>query len=107
MLYFNPKDTAPGCTIGAMPLNAALEEFAGPGARVIGVSGDIPKSHLAFAARHSHPVLLLSDTEHAVLKSYFYSWKPETMSGWEFFLGPCPIPSSLILPGPLSRSGGR
>jgi peroxiredoxin Q/BCP len=84
VLYFYPKDNTPGCTIEAMQFNAALEQFAGLGAQVIGVSGDTPESHQDFAARHSLSILLLSDTEHTVLKAYD-SWKPKTMFGKEFF----------------------
>ena len=83
VLYFYPKDNTPGCTIEAMQFNAALEQFAGFGAQVIGVSGDSPQSHRNFAARHSLTILLLSDEEHTVLKAYD-SWKPKTMFGREF-----------------------
>ena len=83
VLYFYPRDNTPGCTIEAMQFNAALEQFAGLGAQVIGVSGDTPESHQDFAARHSLTILLLSDTEHTVLKAYD-SWKPMSMFGKEF-----------------------
>jgi thioredoxin-dependent peroxiredoxin len=84
VLYFYPRDNTPGCTLEAMQFNKALEEFAGLGARVIGVSGDTPESHQDFAARHDLSILLLSDTEHTVLAAYG-SWKPKTMFGKEFF----------------------
>jgi peroxiredoxin Q/BCP len=84
VLYFYPKDNTPGCTIEAMQFNAALEQFKDLGAQVIGVSGDTPESHQDFATRHSLTVLLLSDTEHAVLKAYD-SWKPRTLFGKDFF----------------------
>jgi thioredoxin-dependent peroxiredoxin len=84
VLYFYPKDNTPGCTLEAMQFNAALEQFAGLGAQVIGVSGDTPESHHDFTLRHHLSVLLLSDTEHTVLKAYD-SWRPKTMFGKEFF----------------------
>ena len=84
VLYFYPRDNTPGCTIEAMQFNAALEKFADIGAQVIGVSADSPESHKKFAEKHNLSVLLLSDTEHAVLKAYD-SWKPKTMFGREFF----------------------
>jgi peroxiredoxin Q/BCP len=84
VLYFYPKDNTPGCTLEAMQFNAALEQFAGLGAQVIGVSGDTPESHQNFAARHSLTILLLSDMEHTVLRAYG-SWVPKTMFGKEFF----------------------
>ena len=66
-----------------MQFNAALEEFAGLGAQVIGVSADSPESHQKFAGNHNLSILLLSDMDHNVLKSYD-SWKPKTMFGREF-----------------------
>jgi peroxiredoxin Q/BCP len=84
VLYFYPRDNTPGCTLEAMQFNAALEEFAGLGAEVIGISGDTPESHQGFAARHNLTVLLLSDTGHTVLTAYG-SWRPKKMYGKEFF----------------------
>jgi len=84
VLYFYPRDNTPGCTIEAMQFNAALEKFADLGAQVIGVSADSPESHQKFAEKHNLSILLLSDTEHAVLKAYD-AWKPKTMFGKEFF----------------------
>jgi len=83
VLYFYPKDNTPGCTIEAMQFNAALEKFADLGAQVIGVSADSSESHQKFAEKHNLSILLLSDTDHAVLKAYD-SWKPKTMFGREF-----------------------
>jgi thioredoxin-dependent peroxiredoxin len=83
VLYFYPKDNTPGCTIEAMQFNAALEKFADLGAQVIGISADSSESHQKFAEKHNLSVLLLSDTDHTVLKAYD-SWKPKTMFGREF-----------------------
>jgi thioredoxin-dependent peroxiredoxin len=52
-----------------MQFNAGLEQVNDLGAQVIGVSGDTPESHQDFATRHSLTILLLSDTDHPVLKS--------------------------------------
>jgi len=84
VLYFYPRDNTPGCTLEAMQFDAALEKFADIGAKVIGVSSDSPDSHQKFVKKHNLSVLLLSDTEHAVLKAYD-SWKPKIMFGREFF----------------------
>jgi peroxiredoxin Q/BCP len=83
VLYFYPRDNTPGCTIEAMQFNAALEKFADLDAQVIGVSADSPESHQKFAEKHNLSILLLSDTEHSVLKAYD-AWKPKTMFGKEF-----------------------
>ena len=83
VLYFYPKDNTPGCTIEAMQFNAALAKFADLGAQVIGISADSSESHQKFAEKHNLSILLLSDTDHTVLKAYD-SWKPKTMFGREF-----------------------
>jgi peroxiredoxin Q/BCP len=83
VLYFYPRDNTPGCTIEAMQFNAALEKFADLGAQVIGISADSPESHQKFAEKHNLSILLLSDSDHIVLKAYD-AWKPKTMFGKEF-----------------------
>lgn len=84
VLYFYPKDNTSGCTLEAVQFTAALEEFAGLGAHVIGISGDTPESHRGFAARHNLTILLLADTDHAVLKAYG-SWNRKKMYGKESY----------------------
>ena len=83
VLYFYPKDNTPGCTLEAMQFSQAMEEFAKLGTQVIGISQDSPESHLKFIDRHDLSVLLLSDTDHEVLK-LFDVWQPKTMFGKEF-----------------------
>jgi thioredoxin-dependent peroxiredoxin len=83
VLYFYPRDNTPGCTLEALQFNAALEQFADLGAQVIGISADTPESHQKFADKYNLSILLLSDTEHSVLKAYD-AWKPMTMFGREF-----------------------
>lgn len=82
ILYFYPKDNTPGCTLEAVTFSAALDQFAALGAQVIGVSGDPPESHQRFAQKHNLTVVLLSDTDHSVLKAYG-AWKPKIMFGKE------------------------
>jgi thioredoxin-dependent peroxiredoxin len=82
ILYFYPRDNTPGCTLEAVTFSAALEEFASLGAQVIGVSGDSPESHQKFAKKHNLTVILLSDTDHSVLKAYD-AWKPKVLFGKE------------------------
>jgi thioredoxin-dependent peroxiredoxin len=83
VLYFYPKDNTPGCTLEAMQFSQAMEEFAKLGTRVIGISQDSPEHHVKFIERHDLTVLLLSDTDHEVLKLYD-AWQPKTMFGKEF-----------------------
>ena len=82
VLYFYPKDNTLGCTPEAVTFSAALEQFAALGAKVIGVSGDSPESHQRFAEKHGLSVVLLSDTDHNVLKAYD-AWKPKVLFGKE------------------------
>src|SRR6478672_7516192 len=48
VLYFYPKDDAPGCTAGACAFRDLLPDFSGADATVIGVSKDDSKSHQKF-----------------------------------------------------------
>jgi peroxiredoxin Q/BCP len=82
VLYFYPRDNTPGCTLEAIQFSKALEEFAGLGAQVIGVSTDSPESHEKFAEKHDLTVLLLSDPDHKVIGAYG-AWKPKTFFGKE------------------------
>ena len=82
VLYFYPRDNTPGCTLEAIQFSKALEEFAGLGAQVIGVSTDSPESHVKFTEKHDLTVLLLSDTSHTVIGAYG-SWRPKTFFGKE------------------------
>ncbi|MDD1665742.1 MAG: peroxiredoxin [Methanomicrobiales archaeon] len=82
VLYFYPRDNTPGCTLEAIQFSRALEEFAGLGAQVIGVSTDSPESHEKFTEKHQLTVLLLSDPDHHVVAAYG-AWKPKTFFGKE------------------------
>jgi thioredoxin-dependent peroxiredoxin len=70
VLYFYPKDETPGCTKQACAFRDAYEDFVKAGAAVIGVSGDSPESHQAFADGHRLPFLLLADRDGALRKSF-------------------------------------
>jgi len=62
VLYFYPKDLTPGCTIEACTFRDELDSFTEAGAQVVGISRDDEASHARFAAKHSLPFMLLSDT---------------------------------------------
>jgi peroxiredoxin Q/BCP len=70
VLYFYPKDETAGCTVEACAFRDAYEDFVGAGAEVIGVSRDGQASHRRFAAGHSLPFILLSDTDGEVHTLY-------------------------------------
>ena len=70
VLYFYPRDNAPGCTRQACAFAGAYEQFAQMGAVVIGVSKDSTASHQKFAEKHGLPFILLSDPELAAIQAY-------------------------------------
>ncbi len=70
VLYFYPKDDAPGCTIEAIDFSDLEDAFKRRGALVLGVSMDDCISHSAFQDKHGLSVPLLSDTEGDVCQSY-------------------------------------
>lgn len=70
VLYFYPKDDAPGCTIEAIDFSDREEAFRKRGAVVLGVSMDDCISHGAFQDKHGLSVQLLSDTEGEVCECY-------------------------------------
>jgi len=63
VLFFYPRDGTPVCTKEACRFRDAYEQFRQAGAVVIGVSGDWPSRHRAFASSHRLPFILVSDTE--------------------------------------------
>jgi peroxiredoxin Q/BCP len=70
VLYFYPKDNTPGCTAEACSFRDNLAQFASDGTEVIGVSLDSVESHQKFAQKYGLNFLLLSDTDHEVVKAY-------------------------------------
>jgi thioredoxin-dependent peroxiredoxin len=70
VLYFYPRDNTPGCTLEARGFSDAVDDFSALGAVIIGVSGDSVDSHKKFAEKQNLRFPILSDTSHAVLKSY-------------------------------------
>jgi thioredoxin-dependent peroxiredoxin len=70
VLYFYPKDDTPGCTMEANEFTDLENEFAKQDAVVVGVSRDECLSHAEFRDKYGLSVLLLSDTEGRVCKTY-------------------------------------
>lgn len=70
VLYFYPKDFTHGCSIEAHNFQADIKEYLGKNAVVVGVSADTIDSHKSFCAKEGLGFVLLSDTEHAVSKTY-------------------------------------
>lgn len=80
VLYFYPKDNTPGCTRQACAFAGAYGEFERRGIVVIGISRDSVASHEKFAAKHSLPFILLSDTERTAIEAYGV-WKEKKLYG--------------------------
>jgi len=70
VLYFYPKDGTPVCTKEACGFRDGYEAFVQAGAVVIGVSGDSPQRHRAFAEQQGLPFLLMSDQDGSLRKAY-------------------------------------
>jgi peroxiredoxin Q/BCP len=70
VLYFYPKDATPGCTTEACQLRDNIVAFRKLNAVVLGVSVDDVDSHRAFAAKHSLPFSLLSDSDKRTAAEY-------------------------------------
>ncbi|KAF3439728.1 hypothetical protein FNV43_RR18006 [Rhamnella rubrinervis] len=70
VVYFYPADETPGCTKQACAFRDSYEKFKKAGAQVIGISGDDPSSHKAFAKKYRLPFTLLSDEGNKVRKEW-------------------------------------
>ena len=80
VLYFYPKDDTPGCTTEACEFTDGIQAFETLDAVVLGCSADTPESHRKFIAKHGLKVTLLSDADHAVMKTYG-AWGEKSMYG--------------------------
>nr|GMD33651.1 peroxiredoxin Q, chloroplastic [Ipomoea batatas] len=70
VVYFYPADDTPGCTKQACSFRDSYEKFKKAGAEVVGISGDNPTSHKAFAEKYKLPFTLLSDEGNSVRKEW-------------------------------------
>ncbi|KAI4377490.1 hypothetical protein MLD38_015104 [Melastoma candidum] len=70
VVYFYPADETPGCTKQACAFRDSYEKFKKAGAQVVGISGDDPSSHKAFAKKYRLPFTLLSDEGNKVRKDW-------------------------------------
>ncbi|XP_052200614.1 peroxiredoxin Q, chloroplastic [Diospyros lotus] len=70
VVYFYPADETPGCTKQACAFRDSYEKFKKAGAEVVGISGDDPSSHKAFATKYRLPYTLLSDEGNRVRKDW-------------------------------------
>ena len=70
VIFFYPKDDTPLCTQEACGFRDAYDQFVAAGAEVVGVSGDTPSSHAAFAHKHKLPFPIVSDRDGRLRKLF-------------------------------------
>jgi len=83
VLYFYPKDNTPGCTTEACDFTAALPDFEGLNAIILGVSPDSPKKHRNFIEKKDLKITLLSDEQKEVCQ-LFGVWQLKKNYGREY-----------------------
>ena len=83
VLYFYPKDNTPGCTTEACDFTAALPDFEGLDAIVLGVSPDSPRKHRNFIEKKDLKITLLADEEKE-LCNLFGCWQLKKNYGREY-----------------------
>ena len=80
VLYFYPRDDAPGCTVEACAFTSGLKSFERLGAKVYGCSPDTAESHQKFIKKFKLKIHLLSDPAHKVMEKYG-AWGEKNMYG--------------------------
>src|SRR5688572_591821 len=78
VLYFYPKDDTSGCTREAQDFTSMSAEFAGAGAKVIGVSRDPMAKHQKFIAKYRLSVPLAADEDGRISEA-FGTWVQKSM----------------------------
>ncbi|MDB4917721.1 MAG: peroxiredoxin [Gemmatimonadetes bacterium] len=84
VLFFYPKDDTPGCTVEACGFQAALPDFHGIDAKVLGVSPDPVKKHVKFKQKFDLEYPLVADPDHAVCELYGV-WGEKSMYGRKYW----------------------
>jgi thioredoxin-dependent peroxiredoxin len=80
VLYFFPKADTPGCTAQACGVRDHHNDYAGTGARVVGVSPDTVAAQRKFADKYDLDFTLLADENHEVADLYGV-WGEKEMYG--------------------------
>jgi peroxiredoxin Q/BCP len=80
VLYFFPKADTTGCTAQACGVRDHGSDYAGSGARVVGVSPDTVAAQRNFADKYGHDFTVLADEDHRVADLYGV-WGEKKMYG--------------------------
>jgi peroxiredoxin Q/BCP len=83
VLYFYPRADTPGCTTQACGIRDHRDDYAGTGARVIGVSPDEVEAVAKFAEKYDLEFTLLADADHSVAEAYG-TWGERSMYGKKY-----------------------
>jgi len=83
VLYFYPKDNTPGCTTEACDFTAAVPDFDGLNAIILGVSPDSPEKYRKFIEKKELGITLLADEEKE-LCNLFGIWQLKKFMGKEY-----------------------
>jgi len=83
VLYFYPRADTPGCTTQACGIRDRSDEYAAAGAKVIGVSPDLPDKLAKFDDKHGLGFTLLGDVDHEVADKYG-AWGEKSMYGKKY-----------------------
>lgn len=83
LVYFYPAADTPGCTTQSCSLRDHMQELAGVGVDVLGISPDKPEDQLAFDVKFGLGFPLLSDPGHAVAEAWG-TWGERERSGTTF-----------------------
>ena len=83
VLYFYPKDSAPGCTAEACNLRDNYEKFLAKGWSILGVSKDSQASHQKFIDKYGLKQTLLADEDKQMVQAYDV-WHEKTMCGKKY-----------------------
>ena len=80
LVYFYPKADTPGCAAQASSVRDSMQELAGIGLCVVGISPDRPDEQRKFDDKYCLGFALLSDEDHAVAEAYG-AWGPKPLYG--------------------------
>ena len=76
LLLFYPGSETLVCTKQLCSVRDRWDEYLETGAEVVGISPGSIEEHRRFAASHSLPLTLLSDSQRIVTKKYLGAWSP-------------------------------
>jgi peroxiredoxin Q/BCP len=70
LIYFYPRDNTPGCSAQACGFRDHYSFFKNNEIKILGVSGDSPRSHKNFIKKHQLPFPLLLDENHQIARAF-------------------------------------